>query len=309
MKIFESFKGKNMKKLIALPMVAVLGLSLAACGGGNTADNGDAAGGDNAPAPELISVISREDGSGTRGAFIELLGIEVKGTDGSKKDMTTVEAIIVNKTDVMLTTVAEDLNAIGYVSLGSLNDTVKAVSIDGVAATAENVKNGSYAVSRPFFVATKGEGSELAQDFLSFVMSQEGQAVVAGSYITVDDSAAPYAGTMPEGKLTIGGSSSVTPVMEKLKEAYVAINPKANIEIQMSDSTSGMTAAIEGTVDIGMASRNLKDGELAELTATAIALDGIGIIVNPSNPIENLTSEQVNKIYIGEVENWSEVNG
>ena len=309
MKIFESFKGKNMKKLIALPMVAVLGLSLAACGGGNTADNGDAAGGDSAPAPELISVISREDGSGTRGAFIELLGIEVKGTDGSKKDMTTVEAIIVNKTDVMLTTVAEDLNAIGYVSLGSLNDTVKAVSIDGVAATAENVKNGSYAVSRPFFVATKGEGSELAQDFLSFVMSQEGQAVVAGSYITVDDSAAPYAGTMPEGKLTIGGSSSVTPVMEKLKEAYAAINPKANIEIQMSDSTSGMTAAIEGTVDIGMASRNLKDGELAELTATAIALDGIGIIVNPSNPIENLTSEQVNKIYIGEVENWSEVNG
>ena len=258
---------------------------------------------------ENIVVISREDGSGTRGAFIELMGVEVKDEAGNKSDMTTPGAVIANKTDVMLTQVAGNKAAIGYVSLGSLNDTVKALAIDGVEATNENVKNGSYAVARPFNIATKGtpEEGSLTADFIAFILSKEGQEVISDGYIPVDDAAPAYAGTKPSGKITVGGSSSVTPIMEKLKEAYVALNPNATIELQQSDSTAGMTSTIDGAYDIGMASRELKDSEKAELTGTQIAIDGIAVIVNPENPVSDLSQEAVRAIFTGETTNWADV--
>ncbi len=254
-----------------------------------------------------IHVVSREDGSGTRGAFIELMGIEEKTDDGGKKDNTTKEAIIANKTDVMLTNVSGDEYAIGYVSLGSLNNSVKALKIDGVEATTSNIKDGSYKVARPFNIATKAEISELAQDFIDFILSAEGQKVVAASYIAVDDDAAAYAGTKPAGKIVVAGSSSVTPIMEKLKEAYIEINPDADIEIQLSDSTAGMTGAIEGTCDIGMASRALKDSEKEKLEGTEIALDGIAIIVNPKNPAQGASSDEIKQIFTGAATLWSDI--
>ncbi len=254
-----------------------------------------------------ITVVSREDGSGTRGAFVELMGVEVKAEDGSKTDMTTEEAVIANSTDVVMQNVASDPNAIGYISLGSLNETVKAVSVDGVAPSVETVADGSYKVARPFYIATKGEPGELAADFIAFILSAEGQAVVGESYIKVDDAAPAFEGALPEGKLVIAGSSSVTPVMEKLVEAYLALNDKATIEIQMSDSTAGMTGAIDGTCDIGMASRELKESEAAELNGTVIAMDGIAVVVNNDSDVQNLTSEQVRAIYTGEIEDWADV--
>jgi len=259
-------------------------------------------------ADAMINVISREDGSGTRGAFIELMGIQQRSEDGTRKDLTTQEATIVNKTDIMLTAVASDPAAIGYVSLGSLNDSVKALDIDGVAATAQNIIDGGYAVSRPFLVATKGEPEGLAKDFIDFILSTEGQEIVAGGgYIAVNDDAVPYAGDLPSGKIVVAGSSSVTPIMEKLQEAYLALNGSATIEIQLSDSSAGMSGAIDGTCDIGMSSRDLKDEEKEQLADVAIAMDGIAVIVNPSNPLTGLTSVQVRAIFIGEVEVWSEV--
>ena len=254
-----------------------------------------------------ISVISREDGSGTRGAFIELMGIEVEGEDGSSTDMTTVEADIASRTDVMLTSVAGDPYAIGYVSMGSLNETVKAVAIDGVEATTDNIINGTYAVSRPFNIATNGEPTGLVKDFIDFILSAEGQAIVAEDYIAVDTEAPAYAGEAIEGTISVGGSSSVSPVMEQLIEAYQAVNPNATIELQTTDSTSGMTGVAEGTLDIGMASRALKDTEAETLNGIQIALDGIAVIVNTENPIDNLTSEQVRQIYVGEVTSWADV--
>lgn len=260
-------------------------------------------------AGKSISVVSREDGSGTRGAFIELFGIEEKDAEGNKTDRTTSEAIIVNSTDVVLTTVAGDESAIGYVSLGSLNDTVKALKIDGVEASAENIKAGTYTVSRPFNIATKGEPTGLTKDFIDFILSAEGQAVVSESYISINDEAQPFAGEKPEGKLVVAGSSSVSPVMEKLAEAYMAINPAATIEIQTSDSTTGMQAAMDGTCDIGMASRELKESETAELTPTVIALDGVAVVVNNANPLEEATSEQIKSIFTGETTVWSDIIG
>lgn len=259
-------------------------------------------------AGKLINVVSREDGSGTRGAFIELFGIEKKADDGSKKDMTTKEAVIAKQTDVMMINIAGDKYAIGYISLGSLNDTVKAVQIDGVTASAENVKNGTYPISRPFNIATKGNPSELAQDFISFIMSKEGQTVVSSSYIAIDDDAPVYSGNRPSGKIVVAGSSSVTPIMEKLKETYAVLNPNASIEIQMSDSSAGMTAAMDGTCDIGMASRELKDSELAQLTPLHIALDGIAVIINNGNTTVSLSKEQVKSIFTGTTVKWSELS-
>ncbi len=258
-----------------------------------------------APSDE-ITVVSRENGSGTRGAFVELMGIEEKGADGTKTDRTTTEAVIANKTDVMLTNVAGDENAIGYVSLGSLSDDVKAVKVDGVEATAENIKNGSYKVARPFNIATKAEVSDVAKDFISYIMASEGQEIVSDGYIKVDENAAAYAGTAPTGKIVVAGSSSVSPIMEKLIEGYKSVNPNAEIELQTSDSTAGMTGAIEGTCDIGMASRDLKDSEKAELTATAIAMDGIAVIVNPANAVEDISSEDIKSIFVGDKTNWNE---
>ena len=267
------------KKVISLFVTGMLAVSMiAGCGSDNTADTStsadttaDAAAdttAEEAPAAttdfdasEYVNVLSREDGSGTRGAFIELFGIEEKDADGNKVDNTTEEAIITNSTSVMLTSVASDEYAIGYVSLGSLDDTVKAVSIDGAEATVENIKNGTYTIARPFNIATKGEASDITQDFINYIMSAEGQAVITeNGYIGSDDAAA-FESNGATGKVTVSGSSSVTPVMEKLKEAYTAVNSGAEIEIQESDSTTGMTDAAAGTSDIGMASRELKDSE------------------------------------------------
>ena len=255
-----------------------------------------------------ITVVSREDGSGTRGAFIELMGVEEKDADGNKVDNTTESAKITNSTAVMLSTVAEDVNAIGYISLGSLNDTVTAVKIDGAEASAEAIEDGSYKVVRPFNIVTTAEVSDAAADFISYIMSTEGQAVVADNgYIPVKDTEA-YAATDAEGKVVVAGSSSVTPVMEKLKEAYTAVNPNATIEVQQSDSTTGIQSAIDGLCDIGMASRELKDSELeAGLTPTVIAQDGIAIIVNNDSGITELTSEQVKDIYTGNITTWEEL--
>jgi len=312
------------KKVISLFVTGMLAVSMiAGCGSDNTADTStsadttadastDAAAdttAEEAPAAttdfdasEYVNVLSREDGSGTRGAFIELFGIEEKDADGNKVDNTTEEAIITNSTSVMLTSVASDEYAIGYVSLGSLDDTVKAVSIDGAEATVENIKNGTYTI------ATKGEVSDIAQDFINYIMSAEGQAVITeNGYIGSDDAAA-FESNGATGKVTVSGSSSVTPVMEKLKEAYTAVNSGAEIEIQESDSTTGMTDAAAGTSDIGMASRELKDSETEQgLTATTIAMDGIAVVVNLDNPTANLTSDQVKGVYVGDITSWDEL--
>ena len=255
-----------------------------------------------------ITICSREDGSGTRGAFIELFGVEEKDADGNKVDNTTEAAKITNSTSVMLSTVEGDVNAIGYVSLGSLNDSVTAVKIDGAEATAESILAGEYKIVRPFNIATVEEISEAAQDFINFIMSEEGQAVVTDNgYISVGEPES-FAGGDVEGKVVVAGSSSVTPVMEKLAEAYAEVNDKVEIEVQQSDSTTGMTSAIDGLCDIGMASRELKDSELeAGLTPTVIAQDGIAVIVNNESGITDLSAEQVKAIYTGEITTWEEL--
>ena len=293
----EDNRRKKMKKSVVLVLVvATIALSLFTGCTKGAFDKGHS-----------ISVVSREDGSGTRGAFIELFGIENKTADGNKKDMTTKEAIIADKTDIMMTNIANNSYAIGYISLGSLNDTIKALDVDGVKATAENVKNGEYKVSRPFNIATKDEPTGLAKDFIDFIFSKEGQEVVAKSYIAIDDKAPTYEGNKPSGKIVVGGSSSVSPLMEKLKEAYGIINPNATIELQTNDSSTGMKNTISGTLDIGMASRQLKDSEKAELKDRAIALDGIAIIVNNKNTLTNITTKQVNGIFTGKDTQWSNI--
>ena len=255
-----------------------------------------------------ITVVSREEGSGTRGAFIELTGVEEKNADGVKVDNTTEEAVVTNSTNVMMTTVAGDESAIGYISLGSLNDTVKALQIDGVDATVENIKNGAYTLARPFNIATKEGLSEVAQDFVNYIMSAEGQQVIADNkYIPLDDAPA-YEGKQVSGKIVVAGSSSVTPVMQKLAEAYQVVNPNAEIEVQQSDSTTGMQSAIDGICDIGMASRDLKDSEKeAGLNGQTIAMDGIAVIVNQNNDLTTLTLAQVKSIFTGEVTEWENV--
>jgi phosphate transport system substrate-binding protein len=254
--------------------------------------------------PTEITVISREDGSGTRGAFIELFKIEERDSAGKRVDKTTKEAVISNRTDIMLSAVAGNPAAIGYVSLGSLNNTVKALNIDGNAASIANVENGSYKITRPFNIAVKGSAGDAARDFITFILSREGQAVVAKGYIPVAANAPAYTGTS-SGRVVLAGSSSVTPVMEQLREAYLARNPNAVIEIQMSDSSTGIKAAVDGTCDIGMASRELSDTEKAQLTPTVIAIDGIAVIVNPGNPLNGLSSAQVKQIFTGELSSWA----
>lgn len=255
-----------------------------------------------------ITVVTREEGSGTRGAFVELTGVEQKNADGKKIDMTTEEAIVQSSTQNVITAVNGDTYAIGYVSLGSLNKDVKAVKVDGVEATVDTVKSGEYKVQRPFNIATKDDVSDAAKDFISYIMSSEGQAIIEDNgYIKVDDAAAAYAATDAKGEVKISGSSSVTPVMEKLKEAYEKVNSNITITINQSDSSTGMKDAAEGISDIGMASRDLKDSELETLKNTVIAKDGIAIVVNNASPIENLTSDQIMKIYTGEITTWADV--
>lgn len=311
---------KLLATLIALTMVA--GLAACATTTAPAATEAPAAAATEAPVAEAtaapteapvvfdkdIVVVSREDGSGTRGAFIELFGVQQKDADGKKVDYTTLDAEIVNSTSVVIQTVVGNDAAIGYISLGSMNDTVKALQIDGVDATVANVKDGSYKISRPFNIVTKAEVSESAKAFIDYILSAEGQAVVAdNNYIPLDNAPA-FAGSTVAGKVVVAGSSSVTPVMEKLKEAYMLVNPNAEIEIQMSDSSTGVQMAIDGTCDIGMASRELKDSETAAgVASTVIATDGIAVIVNLNNPISGLTAEQVRQIYVGETLNWLDV--
>lgn len=256
-----------------------------------------------------ISVLSREEGSGTRGAFIELMGIEKKNAEGKKIDYTTDEADITNSTSVIMTAVAGNPSSIGYASLGSLNDTVKALKINGVVASPENIKNGSYKVARPFNIIVKGELKAPARAFLNYILSKAGQEVIAkNGYIAINDAAPAYDGTKPEGKVVVAGSSSVTPVMEKLKEAYQRINTKADIEVQQSDSTTGVTSAINGVCDLGMASRNIKDSEAkAGAKPTVIAMDGIAVIINKANDLDSLSVEQVRDIYIGKITSWDDL--
>ena len=287
------------KKLLVLALSCVCALgafALAGCSSG-----GDAAASDGAP-PGAISVISREDGSGTRGAFTELFKIE----DADGNDATAASAVVTNSTSVMMTTVAGDPSSIGYISLGSLNDTVTAVEIDGVAPSAEGVKDGSYKVARPFNVVAGKTVSDVAQDFLDFVMSAEGQAVVDEDYVSVAENAQPYSASGKSGKVVVAGSSSVTPVMEKLAEAYEALNPDVNVEVQQSDSSTGIQSAIDGTCDLGMASRELKDSELSQgVEPAVIAMDGIAVIVNNGCAVNGLTSDQVKGIFTGEIADWS----
>lgn len=308
-----------MKKIAAaVMMVSMVAVTAVGCGSSNGTDTKGADANQSDATSDWdetsdVTIVSREDGSGTRGAFIELFGIEEKQDDGTKVDMTTTDAQITNNTSVMLTTVADNEYAIGYVSLGSLNDSVKALKIDGAEATAENIENGSYKVSRPFNIAVKKDlNNKVAKDFMSFIMSTEGQKVVADEkYIAVADvkdyAGTKPSGTKPSGSCVVGGSSSVSPLMEKLIEAYKAVNPNASIELQTSDSTTGMTSTIEGSYDIGMASRELKEEEAAELEPTVIATDGIAVVVNNANPLDELSADQVKDIYVGNVSTWDEI--
>lgn len=255
-----------------------------------------------------IDVISREDGSGTRGAFIELFGVEQKDASGEKVDYTTDDAEITNSTEVMITSVAGDKQAIGYISLGSLNDSVKALKIDGAAATVDDIKDGTYKIARPFNIVTTGEVSDVAQDFINFIFSEEGQKVVEDNGYISQGNQGAYTASGKSGKVTVAGSSSVTPVMEKLAEAYKALNSEVTVEVQQSDSTTGVTSALEGVCDIGMASRDLKEEETAKgAQGQVIAMDGIAVVVNNENPIDDLRSEQVKDIYVGDTTDWSEL--
>lgn len=300
---------KNWKRFAAVAMSVMCMGTMVACGSSGSASNDSKTGSAGSSSKsQTITVVSREDGSGTRGAFIELFGIEEKDASGKKVDNTTDDATITNSTEVMMTTVAGDEAAIGYTSLGALNSSIKALKVDGAEATAANVKSGTYKISRPFNIATKGTVSEVTQDFINYILSEDGQKIVeSNGYISQGNSGA-FTSNGASGKIVVAGSSSVTTVMQKLLEAYQKVNTGAKIELQESDSTTGMTAAIDGTCDIGMASRELKDSEKsAGLTNQVIALDGIAVIVNNKNSASNITSEQVKEIFTGETTDWSNV--
>ena len=311
----------KLKKFLTLGLAAAIGITMTACSSGgessksegskaesSKSDSSASSSAEGGASDAPIVVVSREEGSGTRGAFVELFGIEEKDAEGNKIDNTTEDAEITNSTAVMMTTVAGNKDAVGYISLGSLNDTVKALKVDGIEATAENVKSGTYKIVRPFNIAAKDEISAVAQDFIDFIMSADGQKVIEDKgYIKVSDAPA-YSGSKPAGKVVVAGSSSVAPVMEALKEAYLAVNTGAEIEVQQSDSTTGMNSAIDGICDIGMASREIKDSETEKgLKGTVIAQDGIAIIVSPDSAVSEITSETVKGIYTGEIANWNEV--
>lgn len=298
------------KKITATALFGVLAVSaFAGCGGAGSSSNGSSDAGSDAAkfdASKTISVVTREEGSGTRDAFTELTGVLVKDGD-NKTDNTTTSAVTINSTEAVITNVKDNEAAIGYISLGSLNDTVKALKIGGVEATADNVKSGDYAVSRPFNIAYKGELSDVAKDFVDYIMSSDGQKIVSDNgYVTVSENAA-YSGKKPSGKISVAGSSSVSPVMEKLAEAYQQVNTNAKVEIQTSDSSAGMQSAMGGTCDIGMASRDLKDEEKSALKVETIAKDGIAVIVNNANTCDDLTLDKVKSIYTGETTVWSDI--
>ncbi len=297
-----------MKKLLSILLASTMLVSLTACSSNEETAETTTETTTTEATTELsgeITVISREDGSGTRGAFVEITGV-----DSGEGDNTTLDAVIQDGTGKVMTAVAQDPNAIGYISLGSLNDTVKAISVDGVEATVENINSGDYKVARPFNIATKtgAELSEVTAELLDFFFTAEAQAIVeAEGFISVDATTTEFTSAQPTGTVTIGGSTSVSPVMEKLVEAYKALNPNATINLESIGSSAGMQGAIDGTFDIGMASRELKDSETAELTGMVLSMDGIALVVNNENPLDNLTMEQIMNIYIGEITDYSEL--
>ena len=290
----------NMRKLLSLLVVAILSLSLlSAC---TPADDVEDNGADSSGNDQTINLVSREDGSGTRGAFVEIVGVEEDG-----EDATSLEAVIQNSTNGVLTTVAGDEYSIGYASIGSLNDTVKAIKVDGVEASADNVQTGDFPIQRPFNVAWQEGISDLAQDFLDFMISEEGQeAVEEAGFIQVENNG-PYEGSDMEGDIVVGGSTSVTPAMELLAEAYEELHENVTVEVHSTGSGAGMTGALDGTLDIGMASRELKDEEAAELESLVMAIDGIAIITHLDNPIEDISLDQVKQVFLGEITNWGEL--
>lgn len=289
---------KSVKSILTMTVVGAMAVSVfSGCGTNGNAKDFDPA--------KNITVVTREEGSGTRDAFVELTKVLEKNGD-TKTDHTTTSAVTINSTEAVITNVKDNPSAIGYISLGSLNETVTAVKVDGVSATAENVKNGSYAISRPFNIAYKGELKDTAKDFVTYILSADGQKIVSDEgYVSVSDAKA-FKSKNPSGKITVAGSSSVSPVMEKLAEAYQKINTKATVEIQTNDSSAGMQATIEGTCDIGMTSRELKDAE-KELTPITIAKDGIAVIVNKANTNNDLTMAQIKDIYTGSAKVWSDI--
>lgn len=303
---------KVITKIMALTIMSALAVTAFVGCSGSTSGTSDSSAKESSTTAAFdtskdITVVTREEGSGTRDAFTELTGVLVKDGD-TKTDNTATSAVTINSTEAVITNVKDNVAAIGYISLGSLNDTVKALKVGGVDATAENVKSGDYAISRPFNIAFKGTLSDVAQDFVDFILSTEGQAVVTDNgYVPVADDAKAYAGSKPSGKITVAGSSSVSPVMEKLAEAYKAVNANAEVEIQTSDSSAGMQAAMSGTCDIGMASRDLKDEEATQLTPATIAKDGIAVVVNTANTCDDLTVDQIKSIYTGETTVWSDI--
>lgn len=303
------------KKILAATLS--LGLILAGCGKEEKAEEKPAQ--TEAPAEKEetketakaedydFSVVSREEGSGTRGAFIELVGLEEE-VDGAKEDMTTQEAIVQNSTNGVMQTVSQDTEAIGYISLGSLNDTVKAVKIEGVEATEENIVNGTYKISRPFNLAYKeAKLNDLAKDFLKYCLSEDAQALtLKEGYVPLKDTE-KYEPAKVSGTLTVAGSTSVTPLMQKMAEKYQELNPDAKIEIQSTGSSAGIEAVIDGAADIAMASRELKDEEKDKLAVEVIATDGIAVVVNPASKVEDLTMDQLKQIFKGELKNTSEL--
>ncbi|WP_295422905.1 substrate-binding domain-containing protein [uncultured Subdoligranulum sp.] len=315
--------------VVASVLAAAMAMSLAACGStASSASEASSAASESTASSEAasseaasteaaatdfdldqdITVITREDGSGTRGAFIELTGVEEKNDAGEKVDMTTEAAATQNSTNGVMTAVANDETAIGYISLGSLDDSVKAVTVGGVEATSDNVSNGTYTLARPFNIVTNGEPTDaVAVDFIGYCMSPDGQALATEEgYIGGEGT--EFTSTQPSGNITVGGSSSVTPLMEKLIEAYQAVNPNATIELLTTDSTTGVTGALDGTYTIGMASRELKDEETSQgAQATVLAMDGIAVVVNPANPTADLSVDQIKSIYTGETTVWADV--
>ena len=290
---------KKWKMLAGLALLSLgAGAALSACGKSTKTDSGTG----------QINVVSREEGSGTRGAFVELFDLKEKNSKGDTVDMTTSNAIVTNSTSVTLTTVAGDKSAIGYASLGALNDSVKVLKIDGQKASVETIKDGSYKISRPFNIVTKSEISKSAKDFMAYILSSDGQKIVKDNgYIPLEQKE-PYQTSVTTGKVVVSGSSSVTPVMEKLKEAYSKVNPGVKVDIQQSDSSTGITDTIDGTSDIGMASRELEESEKEKgVSSTVIAMDGIALVVNKANKVENLTSQQVKDIFSGKITEWKDL--
>lgn len=286
----------KMKTVLSMAALGLFSLGLVACGGNGSSSSG-----------QTIEVVSREDGSGTRGAFTELTGILSK-ENGKEVDNTSKAAVIQNNTEVVISTVSGNTNAVGYISLGSLNDKVKAVKLDGVEASEENVLSGEYKLQRPFNVVWSGKGSEIVTDFLSYINSKEGQAIVKENhYIQATDAKASYEAKSVSGKLSIVGSTSVAPLIEKLAESYCKLNPDVTIDMTANGSSAGITAAKEGTADIGMVSRELTDDEQAGLTHQVIALDGIVVITNKDNQVDSLTMDQISSIFTGKTTTWSDV--